>query len=117
MRLSFARKNIVCLAAARNSCALELIALLGIKEKIIIFGERIRQADELYEQLKIRYPGRIGRYHSQMGSQANKNTLELFRDGEIRVLIACKSLDEGIDIPDVSVGIILSGTSGQRQRI
>lgn len=32
-------------------------------------------------------------------------------------MIACKSMDEGIDVPDAAVGIILSGTSVQRQRI
>ena len=34
-----------------------------------------------------------------------------------RILIACKSIDEGIDVPDASIGIILSGTSTQRQRV
>lgn len=36
--------------------------------------------------------------------------LERFRTGEVRLLIACKSMDEGVDVPDAAVGIILSGT-------
>ncbi len=85
--------------------------------KNLIFGERIGQANDLFRQLSAQYPERVGRYHSQMGPQANRNTLERFRSGELRILIACKSMDEGIDVPDASVGIILSGTSAQRQRI
>ena len=52
-----------------------------------------------------------------MGQQANKNAVERFRAGDIRILITCRALDEGLDIPEVSVGIILSGTSVKRQRI
>lgn len=52
-----------------------------------------------------------------MGSLANKNVLEYFRAGSIRILIACKAIDEGLNVPDASIGIILSGTSTQRQRI
>lgn len=117
IRLSFRRKSLVCLASARISCACELLARLPSSEKIIIFGERIRQAEELYQLLQVQYPGKAGRYHSQMGQTANRRTLDRFRDGSIRILIACKAVDEGLDVPDASIGIILSGTSMQRQRI
>lgn len=117
MKLAYKRKSLVCLASARCICVYDLIKRLGQEEKIIIFGERIGQAEELYGLLEKRYPGRVGRYHSEMGQQANQNTMERFRNGELRILIACKAVDEGIDVPDASVGIVLSGTSAQRQRI
>lgn len=117
IRLSYMRKSLVCLASSRISCACELVKRLPKAEKILIFGERIRQADELYELLQKEYPERVGKYHSQMGQLANTNTLNRFRDGDIRILIACKAIDEGLDVPDASIGIILSGTSVQRQRI
>ncbi len=117
MKLAYKRKSLVCLASARCLCAYDLIKKLGSEEKIIIFGERISQAEELYGLLEKSYPGRVGRYHSGIGQQANQNTMERFRNGELRILIACKAVDEGIDVPDASVGIILSGTSTQRQRI
>ncbi len=117
MNISYKRKSLVCLASARISCACEIIERLAPQEKILVFGERISQAEELYWLLQERYPGKIGRYHSKMGDQANKNILERFRVNDIRILIACKAMDEGVDIPDASVGIILSGTSAQRQRV
>ncbi len=116
MVLSYKRKSLVCQAAGRISCACELIGRLDLQDRILVLGERIEQAEELYQRLREQYPGRVGRYHSKMGSQANKNALERFRMGELRILIACKGMDEGVDIPEVSVGIILSGTSAQRQR-
>lgn len=114
--LSYKRRSLVCLASARIACACDLINLLNCNERIIIFSERTVQADMLYQLLQESCPEQAGRYHSKMGNQANKNTLERFRTGSIRILIACKAIDEGIDIPDASVGIILSGSSTRRQR-
>ncbi len=116
LRATYARKRLVCLAASRIACVCDLVAGLGLEEKILIFGERIEQAETLYLLLKEKYPGRVGRCHSKAGSLANRNALERFRAGDIRVLISCKSLDEGVDVPDASIGIILSGTSMPRQR-
>lgn len=117
MKLSYKRKNLVCLAKSRIQCAYELVKRLPGNEKILIFGERIQQAEELYQLLRESFPGRVGRYHSQLGQQANRNALNRFRDGDDRILIACKSIDEGLNVPDASVGIILSGASMERQRI
>lgn len=117
MKLSYKRKSLVCLASARTECACELVSLLPSHERILIFGERVSQADELHRILQEQYPGRVGRYHSRMGQQANRNALDRFCSGETRILITCKALDEGFDVPDATVGIILSGTSMQRQRI
>lgn len=117
MGLSYKRKNLVCMASERIDCALALICRLDENKKILIFGERIRQAEMLYERLNYQYPGKVGRYHSQMGIQANKNALERFRTGQTRILIACKAIDEGVDVPDASIGIILSGTATRRQRL
>ncbi len=114
---TYHRKNLVVLASSRIPCACDLIRKLPQTEKILVFGERIRQADDLYVRLQQEYPGRVARYHSQMGAQANANAMERFRNGEIRILVACKALDEGIDVPDASIGIVLSSTSVQRQRI
>ncbi len=117
MNLSYKRKSLVALASARTACAADLVKRLEQQEKILIFSERTCQADELYQLLQTYYPEKVGRYHSKMGDQANKNALDRFRTGDIRILIACKAIDEGIDVPDASVGIIMSGTSTQRQRI
>ena len=117
MSLAYKRKSLVCMASARCACAFDLVQRLDEKEKILIFSERTAQADALYCLLQKSCPEKVGRYHSKMGELANKNALERFRTGSIRILITCKAIDEGIDVPDASVGIILSGTSTQRQRI
>ena len=43
--------------------------------------------------------------------------LEKFKHNEYRVLVTSQVLDEGVDVPDASVGIILSGTGSSREYI
>lgn len=44
-----------------------------------------------------------------------KMYLDMFRNGEVRALTTSRVLDEGIDVPDASVGIVLSGSGSSRQ--
>ena len=41
----------------------------------------------------------------------------MFKDGILDVLVSCKSLDEGFDVPDAESAIIVSSSSSIRQRI
>lgn len=56
-------------------------------------------------------------YHSQMDENARINALRYFEYGESRVLVSCKALDEGFNVPETDVGIIVSTTNSDRQRI
>lgn len=115
--LSYERKKLVCMAKDRLSCTVELLQKIDVRKKVLVFGESIEQAELLFGELKNIYRDKVGRYHSKAGKQANENALERFRNGEILILITCKALDEGIDVPDAEVGIILSGTGMERQRL
>ncbi len=79
--------------------------------KIIIFTQYVSQAKKLGEKLGA----------PVVTSKTNKNTrnliFNLFKNNRYRVLILTTLGDEGIDIPDANVGIIVSGTSSTRQFI
>ena len=55
--------------------------------------------------------------HSEMLPEKRREVLRDFRDGIIHILIACKALDEGVDVPEARMGIVLSSTLTDRQRI
>ncbi|MDF0591981.1 hypothetical protein P0O24_00065 [Methanotrichaceae archaeon M04Ac] len=40
--------------------------------------------------------------------------MDRFRSGMYRAVVTSKVLDEGIDVPDADVGVILSGTGSER---
>jgi superfamily II DNA or RNA helicase len=43
--------------------------------------------------------------------------LAAFRRSELRALVSARVLNEGIDVPDADVGIIVGGVSGEREHV
>jgi len=58
-----------------------------------------------------------GIYHSKMPVKERLASISEFKDGKINVLVACRALDEGFDVPAAETGIIVAGTSSVRQWI
>ncbi len=46
-----------------------------------------------------------------------REILKKFRKGEYKAIVSSQVLDEGIDVPDASVGVIISGTGSSREFI
>lgn len=44
-------------------------------------------------------------------------TLERFRSGDYPVIVTSRVLNEGVDVPEASIGMVLSGTATQREYI
>ena len=51
------------------------------------------------------------------GKEERQDTLQRFRDGRYSALVTSKVLDEGVDVPDAELGIIVSGTGSSREFI
>ncbi|MGZ8886702.1 MAG: DEAD/DEAH box helicase [Nitrososphaeraceae archaeon] len=49
--------------------------------------------------------------------QEREDALNGFRDGRYQVIVTSKVLDEGVDVPDAELGIIVSGTGSKREFI
>jgi superfamily II DNA or RNA helicase len=86
------------------------------QQKILIFHESIKSAENIFEQLKsLGY--RVGIYHSEIYGPVRRDYLKQYKEGYINILISCRALDEGVDIPDANVAIIVASTSSLRQRV
>lgn len=82
-------------------------------KKIIIFNETIKMAET--ERKALKKEGLIAEiYHSKAKDQS---AIEKFRNGEVMILISVKSLNEGLDVKDVDVGIRVAGTNQERDTI
>ena len=52
---------------------------------------------------------------AETGAEERRETLSRFRDGTYTRVVAANVLDEGVDVPDASVGVILSGSGSERE--
>lgn len=110
------RRAILSQTPVRVQAGVALVKQLDSRDRILVYGEQIGQGEAFYEALAAEgFP--CSHYHSKMSKEARRTNLERFRLGETRILVSCKALDEGLDVPDANVGIVLSSTSEERQRV
>ncbi len=53
----------------------------------------------------------------EIGRAERAQVLERFRNGEISVLVSSQVLDEGLDVPDADVAIVVGGSSSFRRHV
>jgi len=53
----------------------------------------------------------------QTPSREREQTLDRFKSGVYRRIVTSQVLDEGVDVPDASLAVVLSGTGSSRQFI
>lgn len=87
-----------------------------IGKKIIIFHESIEKANQITRLLD-KKGFRVVAYHSKLSPMEKLSNLDFFRQGVKDVLVTCKALDEGLNVKDAEVGIIVASTKSIRQRI
>ena len=84
--------------------------------RTIVFHEDIEACNVIQEVLgeaKLR----SGVYHSKMKLRDRAEILSAYRRGDLDMLITCRALDEGFNVPETEVGIIAASTATRRQRI
>lgn len=85
--------------------------LLSKDDRIIIFT---RYNDMVYEICKRFF---IPCITYRTDSHEREEVFNKFKNGEYSVLVSSQVLDEGIDVPEANVGIIVSGTGSSREYI
>ncbi len=109
------RARVMNLSVNRIRLALRLV-LAHKGSRTIVFHEDIEACNVIQEVL-IEAKVRSGVYHSKMKLRDRAETLSAYRQGKIDVLITCRALDEGFNVPETEVGIIAASTATRRQRI
>ena len=84
--------------------------------RAIIFHESISSANHIHSQLKMLNHS-VAIYHSSLSPSVRRNNLKMFRKGVVDVLVTCRALDEGANIPETQLAIVAAATASQRQRI
>lgn len=109
------RARVLNLSLNRIRIALRLVGANRGK-RTLIFHEDIEACD-LIQTVLHENGVRCGVYHSKMKLHDRAKMLGQYRRGEIDVLVTCRALDEGFNVPETELGIIAASTATRRQRI
>lgn len=96
-------------AAPAKLRTLELILAQHPQQKTVIFTEDNATAYEISKTFLIPC------ITHQTRVKERQSILEAFRSGSYQTLVTSKVLNEGVDVPDASIGVILSGSSVNRE--
>lgn len=109
------RSRLLNLSPARVEIALKLVAAHR-QERVLVFHEDVEACAVIHEVL-LATNFRAGLYHSGLAPKFRAQALSDFRQGRSTVLVTCRALDEGFNVPETQVGIIAASTATRRQRI
>lgn len=70
--------------------------------KVLVFTATKKLADQLYDQLAIKFPEQVGVIHSNKEQNHRFNTVKQFKDGVYRFIIATDIVARGIDVAEVT---------------
>lgn len=54
---------------------------------------------------------------AEIGRKEREESIARFREGRIKALVSCRVLNEGFDVPDAEVAIIVGGMHGEREHL
>jgi superfamily II DNA or RNA helicase len=114
-QIAMRRSSIAKNAISRVTATVALLEKLR-NRKVIVFHEDIAMADLIASILKDR-GHRVVTFHSKIGKDMRRDNLRMFKSGQSDVLVCCRALDEGIDVPEAECAILAASTSSHRQRV
>jgi len=101
----------LALAAPAKLEILERLMLRHRQDRMLIFAHENKMVYEISRQ----YLVPCITHHTPL--KERKEILQKLREGTYRVVATSRVLNEGVNLPSVSVGVILSGTSSVREHV
>jgi len=111
------RRDLISNCKARQACAEKVMAWIAEGgRRSIVFHDTIDGAQRS-ERFLMEQGCKTVLEHSQLKDDQRTEAIKSFRSGRARALVTVKALDEGLDVPDADIGLIVAGSRSHRQRI
>jgi superfamily II DNA or RNA helicase len=109
--LAARRRREIRASAERKGATLESLLKRHWEDRTIVFTKSV---DEVYA-LSTRFliPG----ITYETAARERKEILDRFREGRYRAIIASDVLNEGVDVPEANVAVILAGSASRREYV
>lgn len=113
--LMLKRARIMNLSLSRVRLTLKIISRHR-DNRVLVFHEDIEACNLIHRALN-EYGVPAGVYHSGLKVRERAQMLAAYRGGAIKILVTCRALDEGFNVPETEIGIVAASTATRRQRI
>ncbi|HLM76830.1 MAG TPA: DEAD/DEAH box helicase family protein [Rubrobacteraceae bacterium] len=109
--LAARRRREIRASAERKGATLESLLKRHWKDRTIVFTKSVEEVYALSERFLV--PG----ITYETPARERKEVLDRFREGRYRTVIASDVLNEGVDVPEANVAVILAGSASQREYV
>lgn len=109
--LAARRRREIQAGAMRKGATLETLLRRHWDDRCIVFTKSVEEVYALSTRFLI--PG----ITYETPARERKEILDRFREGRYRTIIASDVLNEGVDVPDANVAIILAGSASHREYV
>ncbi len=109
--LAARRRREIREGAMRKGVTLETLLRRHWDDRTIVFAKSVEEVYDLSRRFLI--PG----VTYETPARERKEILDRFREGRYRVVIASDVLNEGVDVPDAGVAVILAGSASRREYV
>ena len=110
------KRNLLAETPAKIVALQHMAPVLRDADRSLIFTQSIASATALNETL-------VGAsissevHHSQVDTSERSDVMERFSAGETKALVSVQTLEEGVDVPDADLAVIIAASKQQRQMI
>jgi superfamily II DNA or RNA helicase len=108
---AFRKQKKMAQAAGGKLVALWRILTQHVGERVIVFTDD----NEFAYQIGSKYFLPVLTHRTKTAER--KKMLESFRNGKLSVLVTSKVLNEGVDVPEASIGVVMSGSGTVREHV
>lgn len=110
------RIDVMTNAQAKLDITAKLAPRVNASRGAILFTRRVEMAEEIAATL-VEAGVKAAPIHSDLSRGERKQRLADLRAGRLKAVVAPTVLDEGIDVPDIDLAVVMGGSRSRRQMI
>ena len=112
----FERKGVMANSDSKFAAAIELVPAIASADRTLVFTESKQVAEDLAAAFRSLHLT-AGAIHSELPAARRREAFQRFSSGQLRVIVAPRVLDEGVDVPAADLAVIVSASKTRRQMI
>lgn len=110
------RRRLLAESPAKTEGLRKLVSAIRSANRTLVFTQTIEAAKRAVQELDEENIS-ADMVHSKMRPEDRRGVLEMFAGGFLQVVVAPQVLDEGVDVPEADLAIILAASKTRRQMI